>query len=72
MSLAIFVDIALVIAEYNITKSKPHLRRTYPYPKLWLADHILCNVALGLLIFLPIILLSLLLVSLIVFYVILV
>ena len=71
VSLAIFIDIALAIAEYNITKSKPQLNHVYPHPKLWLIDHILCNVALGILILLPIILLSLVLVSIILVYVIL-
>ena len=71
VSLALFIDIALAIAEYNMTKSKPHLNYNYPYPKLWLIDHILCNIALGILILLPIILLSLVLVSVIIAYVVL-
>ena len=70
VSLAIFIDIGLAIAEYK-QRSKVYLSSRYSYPKVWLIDHILCNVALGILVLLPIILLSLVIVSIILVYIIL-
>ena len=64
--IAIFLDISIAILEYNLVKSAPKFSNIILHPKLWLVDNILCNIALGLLLFLPGILLSITLTSILV------
>ena len=68
IAMLIFADVVLIIGEYRWVRSKPNFKYLTPYPKLWLLNNLLTELALCLIILLPIILLGILLVSIIIGY----
>lgn len=68
IAMLLFADVTMIIFEYRWIRSKPKFEFLTPYPKLWLVNNLLAELALGLIILLPAILLGILIVSIIIGY----